>query len=248
MTLRKVKVESNFGRIFFVGVAIFIALVIISLYLYRPSIIPAITTTATQVTQTTQATEQPPSSVQQGTVIIAVKDKSQRVDVVGTLNELLITVTKAEVHFVGESDDVNATGEWRAVFEGSESKESKRFDLLTLTDLVGVIGQQDLPPGKYTQVRLYVEDVVFNVTNILLTIKNKRYQASVVNSSDVPSGILHFVHPFNVTAGKTTVITVDFDIAHSATRTAGGYILKPVVKITDEILERGERPANSIDV
>lgn len=193
-------------------------------------------------TQSTTTTSQSPISGQ-GTVLVAIKDKSQRVDVVGTINELFITIKKIEVHFVNQNNDVNATGEWKTVFEGNKS-----VDLLTLTDLVGVIGQQNLPPGKYTQIRFSIEDVVFNVTNSQLFIKNKRYSAMVLNSSGVPSGELRFVHPFNVTAGKTTALIIDFDVQLSVKKTADGYMLQPVVKITDQILENGQKPENSVDI
>lgn len=195
---------------------------------------------ATQSTTTT--TSQPPIS-EQGTVLVAIKDKSQRVDVVGTLNELFITIKKIEVHFVNQNNDINATGEWKTVFEGNKS-----VDLLTLTDLVGVISQQNLPSGKYTQIRFSIENVVFNVTNTQLFIKNRRYSAMVVNSSGVPSGELRFVHPFNITAGKTTAVIIDFNVQLSAKKSADGYMLNPVVKITDQILEKGQKPENSVDI
>jgi hypothetical protein len=231
-------VQHNFGRIFIIGIAIFIAVVLISLYLFRP---PEITRPTGITTTQTTSTSQPVQEF--GNLIIAIKDKSQRVDAIGTLNELLLTVTKVEVHFVDQSDDVNATGEWKIVFNGN-----KKVDLLMLTDLIGIINQKELPAGKYTQVRLEISEVVFNITNTLLNVKNKRYDAKVTNSSEVPSGELRFVHPFNITIGKTTLLTIDFDIQQSVKRTADGYILKPVVKVIDEILEKGQMPTNSIDI
>jgi hypothetical protein len=120
--------------------------------------------------------------------------------------------------------------------------------LLTLTDLIGIVDQRELPAGKYTQVRLEVNNIIFNISNTLLHVKNKRYDAKVTNSSGVPSGELRFVHPFNITASKTTLLTIDFDIQQSVKRTADGYMLKPVVKISQEILEKGQMPTNSIDI
>jgi len=234
---KNIKAQLNFGRLFLIGIAIFIVLIMISLYVYNPSLVPGLTVTTTTTTQTGQSAQSSPPT---GSVVIAFKDKSQKVEAIGTLNELLITVTKLEVNFVDQSSDTNATGEWKTVFEGS-----KRVDLLTLTDISGIVGQKELPSGKYSQVRLDVEDVVFNLTNTLLNVRNKRYSATVTNSSDVVNGELRFIHPFNITANETTMVTVDFDIQHSAARTSDGYTLKPVVKITDEILEQGTLPENS---
>jgi hypothetical protein len=238
MPLKRVKVQHNFGRIFFIGISIFIAIVIISLYFFRPPQIPWPTTTST-TTQTTPAIQPP----ELGTIIIALKDKSQRVGGIGTLNELFVNITKVEVHFVDQENDVNASGEWKTVFSGS-----KIVDLLTLTDLIGIIDQKELPAGKYTQIRLDVENVIFNVTNTYNNVKNKRYGATVSNSSGVPSGELRFVHPFNITANKTTLLTIDFDIQQSVKRTADGYTLAPVVKVTDEKLEMGLVPTNSVNI
>jgi|SRR3972149_518994 len=237
MALKKVKQERNFGRMFFIAIALFVVFVMVSLYYYQPSIL----TPASSTTTSTQAS-MPPTS-ESGTVLIAVKDISQKVGAIGTLNSLFITFTKAEVHFVDQSDSANASGEWKTVFEGT-----KTVDLLTLGDVSGILGQEDLPSGKYTQLRLTMENVVFNITNTLLTIKNKNYDAFVTNSSDVPSGELRFVHPFNVTAGKTTAIIVDFDVQQSVKRTADGYMLRPVVKITDQLLEKNQFPENSTTI
>jgi len=263
MTLKAVKTEPNFGRIFFTATILFIILLVISLYFFKSFIFPQITTQITAQTTTTATavtTSTRPSEEQKvGTVLVAVKDKPRRVDVVGTLNELLITFTKVEVHFVGENAGENAeenvgekggantsantSGEWMTVFEGS-----KRVDLLTLTDINGILGETALPIGKYTQTRLTIEDIAFNVTNTLLNVRNKRYPATVVNISDVPSGELRFIQPFNVTEGKTTALIIDFDVERSVTRTASGYMLKPVVKIMPEILESGQRLANSVNI
>ncbi|HLC39318.1 MAG TPA: DUF4382 domain-containing protein [archaeon] len=237
MALKRVKVEPNFGRIFLIAIAIFVILLIISMYFFQPSaIVPFLV-------QTTTSTTQPLPQQKFGTVLVAIKDSPKRVDVVGTLNELLITFSKVEVHFVGEDESANATGEWMTVFEGS-----KRVDLLTLTDINGILGEKTLPAGKYTQVRLTIDDVAFNVTNTLVNARNKRYPAIVVNASDVPSGELRFVRPFNVTEGKTSALIIDFNVERSATRTASGYTLKPVVQINVETLESGQQLANSVNV
>lgn len=233
MTLQHAK-KQNFGTVFIITIIIIIALAV---FLSQKYNIPLIPGTSTQSTSTS------PGVSQTGTVLVGLKDKSQRVDIVGTINELVLTVTKVEVHYVGNSNDTNASGQWMTVFEGS-----KTVDLLTLTNITGILGQQDLPSGKYTQIRLTVKDVIFNVTNSILSITNKRVSATVMNSTDVPSGELRFIHPFTVTQGKTTALILDFDVTHSVTKTENGYILKPVIQITDELLEKGQRPENSVDI
>jgi hypothetical protein len=100
------------------------------------------------------------------------------------------------------------------------------YNLLDLVDKPGqVMGQKTLSSGKYTQIRLYV-------VSTELTLNNKTY------SIKVPSSRFYWIHPFNIEAGKTTSLTLDFDASDSIVVTGKDkYILKPVVKILSEVSE-----------
>ena len=112
----------------------------------------------------------------------------------------------------------NAGGEtesgWRTVLDGPIS-----FDLVEFTGVEGVLGDVVLPPGRYNQLRL-------EVVEALITIQGEEVNATV------PSGTLRFTGGFDLVAGETTVITMDFDAAKSVViRGRMDPLLKPVVKL-----------------
>jgi hypothetical protein len=84
-----------------------------------------------------------------------------------------------------------------------------------------VLGDKDLGPGSYTQIRLNVsksEIVVDGVTKPLT----------------IPSGDetgLKLIHSFDITAGTTSEIVLDFDVSKSVTKTGNNeYKLKPTIR------------------
>lgn len=98
------------------------------------------------------------------------------------------------------------------------------YDLLTLQNGVFVtIGTAKVPSGHYTQVRLKLG------AGSTVTIDG------VVHPLVVPSGTqtgLKLIGPFDVPAGGTVDIALDFDAARSIHQTgAGSYMLKPTVKV-----------------
>ena len=93
------------------------------------------------------------------------------------------------------------------------------FDLVELTGVEGVIGSAELAPGRYNQVRLTVVDVIVTVDD-------------EDQSATVPSGKLRFAGGFDLIAGETTILTLDFDADKSIViRGNRPPLLKPVVKL-----------------
>ena len=82
-----------------------------------------------------------------------------------------------------------------------------------------ILGTATPEPGRYGQIRLEVAEVV-------LTIRGN------VRPAEVPSGKLRVAGGFEVVAGATTVLTLDFDAERSIIFRPGvGPQLKPVVKL-----------------
>jgi plastocyanin len=76
-----------------------------------------------------------------------------------------------------------------------------------------------MPEGRYTQLRL-------NVTSLRV------FKDSRIHEAKLPSGELKFVRGFDVRAGETTAITLDFDAEKSLHETgAGQYIFLPVIRL-----------------
>jgi hypothetical protein len=108
------------------------------------------------------------------------------------------------------------------------SSEEKTFDLMKLKSSEGskaLIGEKKLDAGKYTQVRFVVKEV-----------------RAVVNGEtfdvEVPSNKLKLVKNFEVNAGKTTEMVIDFS-PESLIKSGDKYKLKPVIKLlTKEEFEK----------
>ncbi len=90
------------------------------------------------------------------------------------------------------------------------------FDLLTLQNVTKLIGSNSIPAGNYTMIRFTVVSAIATVsgTNVTLT---------------VPSGEVKVPIRFQVSAGKTTSITIDITADMTAISASGN--LRPVVTV-----------------
>ena len=157
------------------------------------------------------ATEPPPSSATPvptstqgtlGTLEIRVTDKPNP-----SITAIEITAESVEVH---RAD----TGEWSTVVAGPVT-----FDLLAVIGIEELLGSETLPAGEYTQVRLAI-------TSTTIVDDGQEVEARV------PSEVLKVVRPFIITAGLTTIATLDFDADQSVVQQGtGGYLLRPVIKL-----------------
>ena len=126
------------------------------------------------------------------------------------VSKILITAENIEVSSAGEGAD----GGWKTVIAGPVT-----FDLVALTGVEGVLGEAELDPGKYGQLRL-------DVVEATITIHDEDKAATV------PSGKLRFAGGFELVAGETTILTLDFDADKSVVlRGNRDPLLKPMVKL-----------------
>lgn len=132
----------------------------------------------------------------------------------------VVYLSEIEVHYVSG----NAT-EWITIVG-----EPKSFDLMAVLDGVEeILGSANVTAGKYTQIRMAVDQVEVETT------------AGDKITAEIPSGTLKIVRPFTVEPGGTTVLTLDFDGEKSLILTGKGKALfKPVVKLLIEH-EEGEQ-------
>ncbi len=142
-------------------------------------------------TQSNQPTE--------GSLVLSITD-----DKVEGLSELNVEIENVEIH---------KDGKWIS-FEPAK----KKFELLSLADAAEVIGNKNLEPGKYTQIRFQV------VSSDL-----KLYDGTT-SSVKVPSNEIKLVSEFDVEAGKTTYLYLDFK-PESVIKAGKQYILQPVIKV-----------------
>ncbi len=148
---------------------------------------------------------------EKGTLVMQITDAPADLNI----EKALVTISGVEVHLA--DGDENATTGWMTVVS-----EEQTFDLLQLVGVTELLGQTQLEAGKYTQVRL-------SVTSAKVTIDGMEYDL------EVPSDKLKLVKGFDIVAGETTTLTLDFDAKESVVATgAGKYLLKPTIKILSE--------------
>jgi len=111
------------------------------------------------------------------------------------------------------------------------SDNATTFDLLKIKGIEQFLGSNELAAGKYTQVRLVVD-------TIKVTLGNQEPQ-----DAEVPSKELKLVHPFDIVAGETTALVLDFDADKMVTVTgAGKIIVKPVIKLSTKQISSTGKP------
>lgn len=211
----------------FAIMAIIALAAVLSIYIlslrYAPSQIPTTTTTSTTTTL-------PILQAETGRLVIAVKDEQHRLPGGTTVLNISMKIGNITAHRV-----VGNESEWKVV-----SADFKNIELLDYTDIIAIIGDGILEPGKYTQVRMYIAEANITIKNTFFYIYTAKTYPLVI-----PSGELKTAHQFSIDQNKTTVITIDFDVENSVTHTADGYLLRPVVKVSEESIGYDELPSNS---
>lgn len=139
---------------------------------------------------------------------------------------LHLTVSAVRVH----ADDGTVGGTWYEMLPDTLTVEERTFDLLELVNgEMLVIGEDQLPAGRYDQIRLVLEDAS-------VTVDGKVYGLKV--PSGTTSG-LKLVNEFRVLPGGLTGLVLDFDVARSLLATPPGstnFKLKPVIRVLSEQL------------
>lgn len=144
--------------------------------------------------------------------------------------EVNLTVTDAtnatswnttSVVIVNEVDEDNKSNAgWYTIVN-----ESQTFDLMVLQNLTDILGEKNLSVGKYTQIRLTVE-------NAVITINDSDSGEIEVHDLIIPSNNVKMTKSFWIYSGETTVLILDFDIYKSVHITGNNkFILKPTIKV-----------------
>jgi len=138
------------------------------------------------------------------------------------VTEINITFDNITVHRAGEDGD--ADGEWIVVAEDL----NKTVDLLQLSGIGDLLGEDEIETGKYTQIRVGVVRVEIVVDGVTEEVTLEPVQGAVL-----PSGELKFIQNFEIEADETTVIIIDFDISadKSVVFAGGKWLFKPTIKL-----------------
>jgi hypothetical protein len=146
-----------------------------------------------------------------------------------------VTIAEIQVHKADEAE-----GTWQTVLTPNAT-----YNLLELVNgNTASLGIADLATGTYTQMRLIIAEQPDSTTNILGAAHP--YANYLVTSTDeaielkVPSGFqtgVKLVHNFDVVAGQTVGLVLDFDAGRSVVKagSSGNWLLKPTIKVTDTV-------------
>ena len=160
-------------------------------------------TTDTSTTETsTSSTTTDATSSEKATLQIGATDAPPE-----GVTMILITVSDIEVQTGGPDP-------WQTIVEGPID-----FDLVQIQGIEQTLGEAELEPGRYGQIRL-------NIDKAEVTVEGNTVDARV------PGDKLRIVGGFDLVAGETTILTLDFD-AEKSVVIAGtrNVIIKPAVKL-----------------
>ena len=180
-------------------------------------------------------------SAETGTLSLAMVDASDE-----SFEAVYVTIKQIQVcHETGFADgDEDATCEWETI-----ATLEKTYDLLTLVDgVMATLGQKELVPGTYNQMRLILGLTPDDSENILGN--SHPYPQYLIRSDGdlseddlyplkVPSGYnsgIKLVSQFEIIENLTTELILDFDVNRSIHLAGkidknGKYILKPTIKV-----------------
>lgn len=134
----------------------------------------------------------------------------------GVSDWYITTVTIGEI----EDNDDTSTAGWYTIVN-----ESQEFDLIALQNVTDVLGENNLSAGKYTQIRLNVEQAVITINN------SGKIE---INDMMIPSGTVKLIKAFWIHENETTELTLDFDVYESVHQTGNNkFIMRPTIKVIE---------------
>lgn len=179
---------------------------------------------------TTSTTTLPPSPPL-GNLVIAVKDSYK---IAGGYTILGINITMNNVS-IDEPGACCNQSEWRLL-----SDEEKTVGLLDYTDTRAIVAETEMYEEEYSKIQLGIASADITVKNDLIYLYRGRTYPLELSSNPI-----ELEYNFTVEADKTTVLTLDFEIEGSITKTSEGFAINPMISIAEETLSVGEEIENS---
>jgi len=137
------------------------------------------------------------------------------IDSPATYQHVYIVINQVDVHMAG----ADSTSGWVTI-----NNVPATYDLLTLQNgASAVLGDQILPVGKYTQIRL----VIGTESNVIVN--------DTIYSLQMPSGMqtgIKLNNEFDIAVGALYELQLDFSVDQSIHRTGNNvYMLVPVIRV-----------------
>jgi hypothetical protein len=147
------------------------------------------------------------------------------------VSAIVVTLSNIEVHQAEAGEEEG----WIALFvatsaSGTTSTVPKTFDLVEVTGVEMILGNEEFPIGKYTQIRM-------DVDNVLVTFQPSG-GSTTTKAAEVPGEKLKVVRAFTVRESQKVVMTLDFDAGESVVITGGGDVrFTPVFKVRSKTVD-----------
>ena len=162
----------------------------------------------------------------------------------GSYQAVYVSIKEVQVCIAPEvcdgSGDCAENCEWETI-----ATVNRTFNLLELVNgVMASLGLTELETGQYNQMRLMLSETNDGEPNFLGEVEEyPQYlidEAGDVHEMKVPSGYqsgIKLVHPFQIVAGLTTELILDFDVSRSVVKAgnSGKYNLKPTIKVFDTL-------------
>ena len=146
---------------------------------------------------------------------------------------VLVTFSEVAAHRSGEGDPETESNFMALPFAGGAT--ARTCDLKKLETAQDVLGVGTLTSGHYTQVRLVVSSATIYFDNPATgdaCAPAIMAPAGRSESLEIPSGVVKLNRQFDVPAGGTTTMLLDFDGDRSIHETGNGrYMMTPVITI-----------------
>jgi hypothetical protein len=158
------------------------------------------------------------------------------------IDHVFVSLARVEVHVAGDDEGESNQGDaskaaaeaeadggdgagWRTV-----TPKAGTFDLVALQDDVrATLGELELPSGKLTQIRLFIDGEARN--EVVLT----NGDTCALELSSVPPTGIKINHPFkalDVSESSQLKLVVDFDLRQSLDQAAAcSFTLRPVIEL-----------------
>ena len=192
--------------------------------------------------------EEEPITPGKGRLKIYLTDSSEKYKANDSENYLAvyITISRIEAHIAGDDDGAEGywvvLKDWLYEIEFELIDELPVFDLIELKDKSILLSEEELTPGKFTQIRIFITESYILVEKEGETESDDIKEIEVLNEVDfetfdvvIPSVYqtgIKLIHPFEIIVGENTELTIDFDAEKSIVKTGNeSYKLKPVIKI-----------------
>lgn len=137
-----------------------------------------------------------------------------------------VTVNKVRINQSSTASDTD--GGWTDI----TLSPAKKINLLNLTNgVLESLGQTQLAPGHYSQLRLVLDANTGTGLANSVVLTGSAGEKTLTTPSAVQSGI-KLVNDFDIVAGQKVDLVLDFNACKSVVTTGSGkYLLKPVIKV-----------------